>query len=184
MTANTPFIPVVQGSARKERESIAAARFTKEQAEQYGFESELVDPRDHLTVSRTIASWQDDEEKSKEWKDIAERADGFLLVVPEYNHGYPGELKLLLDQQYKAYFNKPVGICGVSAGGMGGARVVEHLKPVLVEYHMVPVRNAMYFSGIGDAFDEDGNPTDKQMAEYLQSVFEEMEWYANRLKVE
>ncbi len=181
MANDALFIPVVQGSARQERQSISAAHFVTEQAREYGFESELVDPREHLTVSRTIASWQKDDEKSDTWSDIAGRADGFLLVVPEYNHGYPGELKLLLDQQYKKYFNKPVGICGVSGGAMGGARVVEHLKPVLVEYHMVPVREAMYFSNISEAFDDGGNPTNEEMVDYLETLFEAIEWYAKRL---
>lgn len=59
------------------------------------------------------------------------RADGLVIVSPEYNHGYPGEMKLMLDQLYKEYNRKPVGICGVSSGALGGARMVEQLRLIL-----------------------------------------------------
>ena len=43
------------------------------------------------------------------------RADALVLVVPEYNHGYPGLLKHALDTNLEEYIHKAVGICGVSA---------------------------------------------------------------------
>lgn len=58
------------------------------------------------------------------------KADGIIMVVPEYNHGYPGTLKHLLDTNNGAFSNKAVGVVGVSSGPWGGTRVIEHLTPV------------------------------------------------------
>jgi len=67
------------------------------------------------------------------------RADGIILVVPEYNHGYPVLLKHALDTNLKEYIHKAVGVCGVSAGRFGGARVIENLLPVLRELGLVTI---------------------------------------------
>lgn len=58
-------------------------------------------------------------------------SDGFFIVSPEYNHSFPGTLKLLIDQAYKQYQNKAVAVCGVSNGPWGGSRMIELLIPVL-----------------------------------------------------
>lgn len=39
------------------------------------------------------------------------RADGLVIVAPEYNHGYPGALKSVLDLLLKEYIHKPVAFC-------------------------------------------------------------------------
>lgn len=67
------------------------------------------------------------------------QADGIVIVTPEYNRGYPGLLKYVLDTNLKEYIHKAVGICGVSAGGFGGARVIENLLPVLRELGLVTI---------------------------------------------
>ncbi len=181
-------IPVILGTARKERNSENVARFVHKQAEEHSFNSEWVDVGEHLKHPFTIPPWQKIEEREQfeEWEKIATKADGYIIVSPEYNHGYPGELKILLDSLYKHYFNKPVGIVGVSAGHLGGARMVEHLKQILPEYHMVPTRNAAYFGNAGDLFDENGNITDEKMREIqtdtLSKLFQEIEWYADPLR--
>src|SRR5205823_2026923 len=67
------------------------------------------------------------------------RCDGLILVTPEYNHGYPGLLKHALDMYLEEYIHKAVGICGVSAGLFGGARVIEGLLPVMRELGLVTI---------------------------------------------
>ena len=71
-----------------------------------------------------------------------ERADGLVLVVPEYNHGYPAVLKNAIDHIYPEWVDKPVGF--VSYGNAGGARAVEQLRQVVVELKMLPIRSAIH----------------------------------------
>ena len=173
------YIPILLGTARKGRHTEQAARFVFEEAKKYGrFETELIDPRDFLTAPATEGMT---EEKAKEWSGIMTRADGLIIVSPEYNHGYPGELKMMLDQLYKEYNRKPAAICG-AGGGLGGARMVEVLRVALIELQMAPIRSAVYFSNIKNLFDESGAIRDESYRGKVRKLFEELEWYARALK--
>jgi len=55
-----------------------------------------------------------------EWRDAIVHADG--LVVPEYNHGYPGGLKSVLDLLLKEYIHKAVGLVAVFPPDLGAER--------------------------------------------------------------
>lgn len=139
----------------------------------------LLDPRDFRMPAT------DDREETpmvKKYREIVARADGLLIVSPEYNHGYPGELKMMLDMAYEEYARKPVAVCGVASGGMGGVRMVEQLRLVLLEYHLTPVAPAVYFSNIKTAFGADGQPADAVYRERVRKLIDELLWYARALK--
>ncbi len=173
------FIPILLGTAREGRKSENAARYVFEQAGQSGkFQTELLDVRDFVGAGKTGAMAAD---RAAKWQEIMKRADGLIIVTPEYNHGYPGELKLMLDQLYEEYNKKPVAICG-TGGGLGGGRMMEMLRVSLIELQMVPIRNAVYFSQIGNLFDESGMIKDNAYANRLKTLFDELAWYARALK--
>jgi len=168
-------IPIILGTARENRSSEPVAEFVVDYLKQSTDVSvELVDVRDYL-FGQTYEAWNehDDVPKIADWKEIAEDADGFIIVTPEYNHGYPGELKILLDAAFEEYFDKPVGLVGVSAGGFGGTRVVEHIKPVLNELGMTVAGNAAYISNIGDKLD-DANKITSDAREGLENQIDEV----------
>ena len=122
MNSRPLFIPVILGTVRKGRASENIAKFVFEQVKQSeGVETELIDIRE-LKFPGDDAGEQI---KDARFSETCERADGLVLVVPEYNHGYPGMLKHVLDSNLKEYIHKAVGICGVSAGGFGGTRVIQ-----------------------------------------------------------
>src|SRR5918993_3633126 len=118
MNTRPLYIPVILGTVRKGRASENVARFVIEQvAKREGVETELIDVRE-LKFPTDDAGEQI---KDPRFSAICARADGLVLVVPEYNHGYPGMLKHALDSNLKEYIHKAAGICGVSAGGFCGA---------------------------------------------------------------
>ncbi|WP_157014264.1 NADPH-dependent FMN reductase [Mesorhizobium xinjiangense] len=70
------------------------------------------------------------------FKDAIERADGLLIVTPEYNYSVPGVLKNAIDwasrPAYLSVFKeKPVFIVTVSGGALGGVRAQAHLKYIM-----------------------------------------------------
>lgn len=179
MSRENLFIPIVLGTAREGRRSEKAARYVLEQAKSYGqFETELLDVRDFVGTGKTEAM---PEERAGKWQEIMKKADGLIIVSPEYNHGYPGELKLMLDQLYEEYNRKPVAICGVSAGNLGGGRMAEMLRICLIELQMVPIRNAVYFSNIKNLFDDAGAIKDSPFGDRLKTLFDELVWYSRAL---
>ncbi len=151
------YVPIMLGTAREGRESEKVARFMLGEARSYGLESEILDVRDYRVpaTDNTQAGLM-----AKKLAPKITKADGIIIVSPEYNHGYPGELKMMLDLLYQQYWGKPLGICGVSGGPLGGARVVEQLRLVSVELRMANIREALYFSGVSGIFDQKGEPVD------------------------
>ncbi|MCI0503599.1 NAD(P)H-dependent oxidoreductase [Candidatus Micrarchaeota archaeon] len=153
------YVPVILGTGREGRQSEKVARFILSEAAARGFESEILDVRDYAQKAT------DNTGKTAAARKLAEKvknAAAVIIVSPEYNHGYPGELKMMLDLCYGEYAGKPLGICGVSSGPLGGARMVEQLRLVAVELRMQNMREALYFSSVQDMFDDSGAIKDKE----------------------
>ncbi len=158
MNTRPLFIPVILGTVRKGRASENVAKFVfGEVQKRAGVETELIDIRD-LNFPVDDAGEQI---KHAKFSETCQRADGLIVVVPEYNRGYPGMLKHVLDSNLKEYIHKAVGICGVSAGGFGGVRVIENLLPVLRELGLVTIFWDGNFSGAQKLFGEDGKILDE-----------------------
>lgn len=152
------FVPVLLGTGREGRESEKVAKYiVSVLSSMDGIESELVDVRD-FESGRTVAKWAPDD-ISKKWASIVGKANGLVVVSPEYNYMFPGELKIMIDRLVDEYKDLPVVVAGVSAGGFAGARVVEALKPYLVTMGM-NFSGVLYFGNVGDLFDEKGSIQD------------------------
>ena len=54
---------------------------------------------------------------------------GFIVLTPQHNWGYPGELKNALDHLYWEWRGKPVML--VTYGGHGGGKCASQLKEVM-----------------------------------------------------
>ncbi|MFB7232991.1 NADPH-dependent FMN reductase [Streptomyces fimicarius] len=108
--------------------------------------------------------------------------DGFVIITPEYNHGYPASLKLAIDYVYNEWRAKPVGF--VSYGGMaGGHRAVEQLRQVFAEMHAVTLRDTVSFHMAWEKFDENGQPLDAAGASKASAVLlDQLTWWGLTLR--
>jgi NAD(P)H-dependent FMN reductase len=170
-------IAVVLGTARAGRRSEGVAQAVVDIiTNMEGYSSELVDVRDHVTAAVTVPPWGEGgaNESPTPWKAIVEKSHALVLVTPEYNHAIPGELKLLLDSLVDSYIGKAVGLVGVSAGTLGGARVIDHIKPILIELKLHPIKEAVHISKAGEAIAADGTFADPKTTEYTQKMVEEI----------
>lgn len=120
----------------------------------------------------------------KRFAKLMTEADGLVVVAPEYNHSYPGELKMLLDMAFDEYAGKPMGICGVSEGMLGGARMIEQLRLVAVALRMVPINQPIQFSNIDKLIGADGKISDPSYEKRSAKFFTELLWYAEALKAQ
>src|SRR5437868_4653303 len=179
MAMSSLFIPVILGTTRKGRRSEHPARFGFEETKRRaGVKTEFVD------VARIPMRLDDAGEQMKDpaFSDLVKRADGLILAVPEYNHGYPGLLKHALDMNLEEYIHKAVGICGVSASQFGGTRVIEALLPVMRELGLVTIFNDVNFGNVGKIFDERGNLVDDAFVKRATTLLDELIWMARVLR--
>ena len=174
------FAPVILGTSRQGRTSEHAAAFVLNQV------SKREDIRTNLVDIRKIRLSIDDAGeaiKDSEFSATVEKADALILVVPEYNHSFPGLLKHVLDTNLKEYIHKAAGVCGVSAGPFGGVRMIQSLLPVLRELGLVTIFWDVYFGTAGKLFDPGtGKITDPAYARRLDKFLNELVWMARVLR--
>ena len=180
MSSTRPlFIPVVLGTGRKGRASENVARFVLGEVEKReGVETALVD----ILALEFPNSDAGEALKHAQFSETVARADALILVAPEYNHGYPGLLKHVLDSNLKEYIHKAVGVCGVSAGGLGGTRVIENLLPVLRELGLVTIFWDGNFSGVQRLFDGEGKILDDTYVRRIDKFLGELIWMSKVLR--
>ncbi len=117
------------------------------------------------------------------WAAKIKEADAYIMVTPEYNHGYSAVLKNALDVVYKEWNNKPVAF--VAYGSAGGARAVEQLRQVAVELHMASVRSAVHIMAPWMLLDEAGKLKAGSLESYTHSFTDaltQLNWWGEALK--
>lgn len=179
MTERKLFIPIILGTTRQGRASENVANFVLGEVQKRdGIETELIDLR-ALPFTFDDAG---EAIKNPQFSATVARSDALIIVVPEYNHGYPGVLKHALDTNLKEYIHKAAGICGVSAGGFGGTRVIQNLLPVLRELGLVTIFWDGNFSGAQELFDADGTIRDPAYVKRMDKFLKELIWMAKVLR--
>src|SRR5213080_3561702 len=180
MEASRPlFIPVILGTARMGRMSLHAARLvTGELGKCAGVETDLID------IAKLPLPTNDAGEaiKHADFSARMSRADALVVVSPEYNRGYSGLLKHVLDSCLKEYVHKAVGIVGVSAGPFGGTRGVEALLPVLRELGLVTIFWDVNFSTVQNVFEGSGALRDRAFLPRIDKFLKELIWMATTLR--
>lgn len=113
---------------------------------------------------------------------LVNAADAFIVVTPEYNHGYTAALKELVDSVNEPWHAKPVAF--VSYGGIsGGLRAVEQLRLVFAELHAVAIRDTVSFANASRLFGANGelkSPDDARIS--FDRLIRRLCWWARALK--
>ena len=179
MSTRPIYIPLLLGTTRQGRASENVARFVFGEIKKHdGIETEFIDLRDLKFPSDDAG----EAIKDPKFSATMERADGLVLVVPEYNHGYPGLLKHALDTNLKEYIHKAVGICGVSAGAFGGTRMIQNLLPVLRELGLMTIFWDGNFANAQKLFDEKGTILETAYVKRIDQFLKELIWMSKVLR--
>ncbi|TGM86730.1 NADPH-dependent FMN reductase [Leptospira licerasiae] len=170
---------IILGSTRKGRFGETVANWFEEIAKQdYRFETDLID------LSQFSLPWDMSKDMDSDlplFSDKIAEADVFVVITPEYNHGYPAYLKLAIDSLHEEWNAKPVGF--VSYGGSsGGLRAVEQLRNVFAELRMTTIRDCVSFHWAHARF-HNGRPTEEfRYTSSAERLLNELYWWGNVLK--
>jgi NAD(P)H-dependent FMN reductase len=174
-------IPVLLGTNRKERVSALVAKWVLDEAEKRPeINTRLFDVADfHLPYDDYGQALKD---SFPEWRDAITAADGLIIVSPEYNHGYPGALKGVLDLLLREYVHKAVAFVGVSAGPWGGTRVIEAMVPMCRELGLAVTFTDLNFPFAQRTFDAGGKLLDAAFEKRVTDFLDELVWMSRALK--
>jgi NAD(P)H-dependent FMN reductase len=161
---------IIWGSSRPSRKGGPVAYWVKSQAKQ----DERFEKVDFVDLQETVLPFYDEpmgpfslkstgtaytNRDGKAWAERVGKADGIILITPEYNHAPPAVLKNALDWVGPEWVDKPVGL--ISYGGIsGGTRAVEQLRSITIEVGLVNVANAIHFPFFAKSFESGDQPSD------------------------
>jgi NAD(P)H-dependent FMN reductase len=171
-------LAVIIGSVRKDRVGPIVARWLLGQIRPHiGIQLDVVD-----LVDLELPDDLDNGGDAMMFRKRIDSADGFIVVTPEYNRGYPGALKTAIDTAFTEWHAKPVGF--VSYGGIsGGLRAVEQLRPVFAELHAVTMQAVVSVPFVWERMDEHGDlyPPDRT-ASAAATLLRQLTWWAQTLR--
>lgn len=155
-----PKIKIILGSSRPSRFAEQPGKWLLELGQQMqNAEFELVDLAEidlpFLDEPLPALHGKYQNEHTKAWSKIIDEADGFVFVVPEYNHGYTPVLKNAIDYLYHEWTQKPVAFLSYGSAA-GGARAVEQLRAVVGHLSMYDITEHVIMPEYYTNLDENG----------------------------
>lgn len=186
-----PRIAIIVASTRATRFADHALRWVLEQTNNNkDFEFEVVDLREHTLPGETLqgsAAMNPRQYVSDDHRvlgEIIDRADGFLVLANEFNHGYSAGLKNTMDHYFVEWNRKPIAFLGY--GNVGGARAIEQLRQVVDELDMASVRPTVNILGnyIMEIRGGNTNVTEvfAPLEPRLEALLADLHWWAVALK--
>lgn len=174
-------VALIYGSTREGRFCDTVARWAgAEITRRSGFSLDVIDP---AALALPTRHERQHNSELTALQQRMEQADAFVVVTPEYNHGYPAALKFLIDSVYDEWQAKPVAF--VSYGGIsGGLRAVEQLRLVFAELHAVTIRDTVSFANVWGKFDAAGELLAPARArKSMATLLTQLNWWATALRV-
>jgi chromate reductase, NAD(P)H dehydrogenase (quinone) len=183
-------IVAMVGSLRKESFNMQLAK-TMQERYQERLDIEIAD-------IGSLPFFDQDEENNppqivKEFKESIAKADGVMIITPEYNWSVPGVLKNAIDwtsRVDKVFINKPVMVAGVTPGMLGTIRAQLHLREILVSPGvqakvLPPGGNEVLVNFAPQKFDEGtGRMTDENTLNFLDGIIDKFIKFVDVAKFE
>jgi NAD(P)H-dependent FMN reductase len=180
-------IKIITSTTREGRKGIAIANWITDLAKQNNqYNVELLDlaqinlPFMNEPNHPRLQQYMHDH--TKKWSEIINAADAFIIVLSEYNFGFPAPIKNAIDYLFNEWKYKPVAF--VSYGGVsGGLRATQMLKQVVTAVHMTPIVEQVHIPFFAKMIDDKGifqpNETTINSA---QVMLRELERWSEALK--
>ncbi len=182
---------IIVGSVRPNNKSTRVAKWLEQQLKKDGrLDPELINPEDldlpfyneEMGPFGLASSGKDYQNpKGRQWADKVKESKAFVIITPEYNHGYPAILKNTLDWVGPEWKHKPALLISHSWSSIGGSRAVEQLRQVLPELGLITATNAVNISAVSEKIDESGNNSDEGLSKFFAQSLEEFVTLAKKL---
>lgn len=174
MKENKPKIGIIIGSNRPTRICRRVAEWVIAEMQHDELDLTLIDLAEvnlpFLDEPEIPAHHHYAKDHTKAWSKQIGQYDGFVLIFPQYNWGYPAVLKNALDYLYDEWAKKPVSI--MCYGGHGGFQATLAMKLVTQGLRMYNMSTNLPLDIEDEMFDEHGQFKDieKAFARYKQPL--------------
>lgn len=152
-------IALISASVRSGRKSHNVALHLKNSIEATSNTVDLLDLKefDFPLFDERLKFMKDPGSKVLDFAERLRKADGVIIVTPEYNGSFPASLKNVIDLLTEDWKGKPVAICTASSGMFAGTQVMVELLFPLWKIKAWVVPSSMQVPKVQEAFAEDGS---------------------------
>lgn len=174
---------IINGSLRKGRNSIHVSRYLEQLLKQQSYDVNLLDIKDFNfpVMEERMRFLEEVPPRMPLFSDLLNRADGLLIVSPEYNGSYSGALKNTLDYFKSEYERKSMGLVTVSTGKTGGINAMHHLQAWAIHVKGIVSPYKLLVDQVEEKFASDGVLTDKGFEKVAQKFLKEFIWLSERM---
>lgn len=176
-----PEILIISASVREGRNSHRIALFFKKYLEENKLASaSIADLNEYKfpLFNERLMFQKDPAANVLEFAGRVKKADGVIIVTPEYNGGYPASLKNVVDLLYDEWHHKPIAISTVSNGSFGGSQVITSLQFSLWKIRALTVTAQFPVPTAHKGFTEDGSPVNPEVENKRAAGFiNELLWF-------
>ncbi len=162
-------INILSGTDRPESNALKVANHAVDLYREYGVKSDVISLEDFPLKDVAGGRYGQEIPSVQKFNEQVLSGDGLVFVVPEYNGGFPGILKLFVDYlPFPESFEKyPLCFIGEAAGYFGALRPVEQIQAIAAyrKAHIYPER--VFIPRVKKAFDEEERLTDEGKQERL-----------------
>ncbi|XZF14298.1 NADPH-dependent FMN reductase [Chitinophagaceae bacterium MMS25-I14] len=172
-------VAIISASVRTGRISHRVALYFKKYLEQNKVSTaEILDLNEYSfpVFNERLMHLENPSEKVLDFAERIKKADGIIIVTPEYNGGYPASIKNVVDLLYFEWKRKPLAISTVSNGVFGGTQVITSLLFSLWKIGAWVVPAMFPCPKAQEIFDEEGNPNDPGIDKRAAAYIKELVW--------
>ena len=173
-------IQIISSSIRDGRESHKVALFLQNWIqENTDSDAAIIDlkERDYPLFHERLRLQKEKHTGAQEFSDEIKQADAVIMVVPEYNGGYPASLKNVIDVLYDEWQKKPLGLAPVSGGDMAGAQVAEQTQFIMYKIGAQVTKSRFHVGNVSKNFNEDGTSNNDELYnKNAKALYDNLVW--------
>lgn len=173
-------IYIIVGSIREGRAAIKVAQSLKQEIDKFSLndlQTEIVDLKEwnlpFFAGANPPLSGIYDQPKQQQWADKVAKANAFILISPEYNHGYTPVLKNALDYLAKEWQGKAAAY--VSYGSTNGSRSIDQIRQVGTQLGLIDSNAILEIRDMGKRSKEPTFTANEYEIKTLKSIMEKLQ---------
>lgn len=148
-------LKIISSTDRPNSKSLEVGNYIAKLYQKEGVSTEVISLEDFPLVDVAGGPYGDDIPSITAFREPILKADALMFIIPEYNGGFPGILKMFIDYlPFPGSFEKlPLAFIGIAAGAFGGLRPVEQFQMVANYRNAIQFPERVFINRVGKEFD-------------------------------
>ncbi|RNC84769.1 MAG: NADPH-dependent oxidoreductase [Balneola sp.] len=177
-------LKIISSTDRPNSKSLEVSGYIQKLYDKQGVDTSVVSLEDFPLQDVAGGKYGEEIQSVKNFRDPVLNADALLFVIPEYNGGFPGILKVFIDYLPfpGAFEHLPMAFIGVAAGAFGALRAVEQFQMVANYRNSIQFPERVFINRVSSEFDPESGLKNEFQQKLLEGQTKNFIGFVRRLK--